>query len=469
MRLKWIIFLLFLTFYLPSHCQDTVKTLNSSQLISWIKKYHPIVKQTEIEIGISESNISIARSGFDPKIELDYESKTFNGTNYFEHFIGQVALPAWYGIELKSGLESLNGNRLDPTLTTNQSSFVGVNFSLAKNLVMDKRRAFLKQAKIFNTMAYEQQKAVINDLLLEAMDQYWTWVAAYQKFEIMQKNVEINENRFQLVKRTFELGERPAIDTIEALTQLQSYQYQQNNYWLEFQNAGLLLSAFLWLEGDKPYFLPENIIPDKNWDKEDFILTYQPVLENLLLQANLNHPELSIYVHKLEALDIDKKLKFQELLPKINFQYNQLGKGFNIFQTTVEGPLFRNNYKYGFNVEFPLSFAKGRGEYKMAKLKIENTTLDQIQKSNSIEIKVKSYFNQFLMLQKQIELQTMTYNNYQLLVRAEEIKFKNGESSLFLINSRENKALESLEKLIESKTKLFKTVFALQWSAGLLN
>ena len=68
MRLKWIIFLLFLTFYLPLHCQDTVKTLNSSQLISWIKKYHPIVKQTEIEIGISESNISIARSGFDPKI-----------------------------------------------------------------------------------------------------------------------------------------------------------------------------------------------------------------------------------------------------------------------------------------------------------------------------------------------------------------------------------------------------------------
>jgi outer membrane protein TolC len=72
------------------------------------------------------------------------------------------------------------------------------------------------------------------------------------------------------------------------------------------------------------------------------------------------------------------------------------------------------------------------------------------------------------MLKKQIELQSNNYNNYQRLVRAEEIRFENGESSLFLINSRENKALEALQKLIELKTKYYKSVYALQWSAGLL-
>lgn len=469
MRLKCIVILLFLVFNLPLNGQDTSKTLNANQLISWVKKYHPVVRQTEIEIGISESNITIARGGFDPKIQVEYESKTFNGTNYFEYLTSQVALPAWYGIEFKGGIEQLNGDRQDPTLTSNQSSFVGVNFSLAKNLVIDKRRAALKQAKIFNSMAYVQQRAIVNDLLLEAVEQYWNWVAAYQKFEIMKRNVEINLDRFQLVKRTFELGERPAIDTIEALTQLQSFQYLRNNYWLEFQNTSLLLSAFLWMEGDLPYFLPETVIPVKDWDKEEFVLTYQPVLENLLIQASLNHPELNMYNYKLDALEVERKLKFQELLPVVNFQYNQLGKGFNLATTAVEGPIFRNNYKYGFNIELPMTFAKGRGDFKIAKLKIENTALDRLQKSNAIEIKVKSYFNQFLMLQKQIELQSLNYKNYQLLVRAEEVRFKNGESSLFLINSRENKALESLEKLIENKVKLYKTIFALQWSAGLLN
>jgi outer membrane protein TolC len=469
MRFNIILFALFLVFVFPTKGQDTSKTLNANQLISWVKKYHPIVRQTEIEIGISESNITIARGGFDPKIKVDYESKTFNGTNYFEYLTSQVALPAWYGIEFKGGIEQLYGDRLDPTLTNNQSSFVGVNFSLAKNLVIDKRRAALKQAKVFNSMAYVQQKAMVNDLLLEAIEQYWNWVAAYQKFEIMNKNVEINLDRFKLVKRTFELGERPAIDTIEALAQLQNFQYLKNNYWLEFQNSGLLLSAFLWMEGDLPYFLPENIIPVKDWDKEEFVFSYQPVLENLLIQASLNHPELNMYNYKLDALEIERKLKFQELLPVVNFQYNQLGKGFNLATTAVEGPIFRNNYKYGFNLELPMTFAKGRGDYKIAKLKIENTALDRLQKSNAIEIKVKSYFNQFVLLQKQIELQTLNYENYRLLVKAEEFRFQNGESSLFLINSRENKALESLEKLIENKVKLYKTIFALQWSAGLLN
>jgi hypothetical protein len=40
---------------------------------------------------------------------------------------------------------------------------------------------------------------------------------------------------------------------------------------------------------------------------------------------------------------------------------------------------------------------------------------------------------------------------------------------MFLINARETKALEAQEKLIELKTKYYKTIYALQWTAGLLN
>jgi outer membrane protein TolC len=54
------------------------------------------------------------------------------------------------------------------------------------------------------------------------------------------------------------------------------------------------------------------------------------------------------------------------------------------------------------------------------------------------------------------------------LVQAEEAKLESGESSLFLINTRENKALEAQQKLLELRTKYFKTIYALQWSAGLL-
>ena len=48
-------------------------------------------------------------------------------------------------------------------------------------------------------------------------------------------------------------------------------------------------------------------------------------------------------------------------------------------------------------------------------------------------------------------------------IKAEEIKFSNGESSLFLINSRENKLLETQEKFLELKAKTIKTYFKLNW------
>jgi outer membrane protein TolC len=57
-------------------------------------------------------------------------------------------------------------------------------------------------------------------------------------------------------------------------------------------------------------------------------------------------------------------------------------------------------------------------------------------------------------------------NNYKILVNGEVEKFNNGESSLFLVNSRENKLLESESKLIELQYKYSKIRATLLWAAG---
>ena len=50
-----------------------------------------------------------------------------------------------------------------------------------------------------------------------------------RNFRIEQKVLDLNKKkRYQLVKKSFELGERPAIDTVEAFTQLQSFRSQNH-------------------------------------------------------------------------------------------------------------------------------------------------------------------------------------------------------------------------------------------------
>jgi outer membrane protein TolC len=467
---KSLLFILsiLICFFTHSKAQDTLRTLNAEQVLQLVRQFHPVVRIANIGVEKSKAEILNARSAFDPIIRNYISQKTFDGVNYYNYQSPEIAIPTWYGIEVYGGLENITGNRIDESITIGKTNYVGVSIPLLKNLLIDKRRAALQQAKIFNDLSVVEQQATINDLLLESMQAYWTWVKAYQTYLIIKNNVAINEKRVELVKKSYINGERPAIDTTEAITQLQSFLYLQNMSYLEFQNAGLDLSAYLWKSNNEPYTLPETVIPQEGWGNETNISNFNLDLVQLLDKANTFHPDLIQYQFKLDFLTIEKRLKFQELLPKLDFSYNQLGKGYTPSEISSITPLFENNYQYGLKMEIPLRFSKGRGEYKIARLKIEETQLFQTQKQLAIQIKVKSSYNEFVNYRNQIALQSSNYSYYQQLVNAEQSRFFNGESSLFMVNSRENKALEALEKLIELKTKYYLSIYKLQWSAGLL-
>lgn len=465
---KNILLFVFVFLYFDCISQDSLQFLNAEQLLQLVRQFHPVARQADITVEKARADITIARGNFDPVFSYDDANKTFNGINYYNYTSPEIKIPTWYGIEVYGGVENLSGSRTDPTKTLGESNYLGISVPLLKDLIIDKRRAALQQAKIFNNMAAAEKRIIVNDLLLDAADSYWHWVKAYQTYIVIRNNVTINEKRFDLIKKIYQNGERPAIDTVEALAQLQSFVYKQNEYFLEFQNAGLDLSSFLWQESGQPYSLPETVVPQEGWENETNIQNFNLVLFDLLAAGEKFHPELLANNFKLEALDIEKKLKFQELLPTVDIKYNQLAKGNRILETNDVVPLLENNYQYGLKIEIPLRLSLGRGEYKMAKLKIEESTLDLVQKRLNIQLKIKSYYNEFITLRNQIDLQSKNYSNYQQLVKAEETRFSNGESSLFLINIRESKALEELEKLIELKTKFYKNIYTLQWSAGLL-
>ena len=129
---------------------------------------------------------------------------------------------------------------------------------------------------------------------------------------------------------------------------------------------------------------------------------------------------------------------------------------------------FDNNYKYGIIFYMPLRLSQGRGDYKLAKLKIKETQLQQNTKQNEIVNKVTTYYNQLVNYKIQVNNLQRNYQNYYRLQQAEETRFFNGESSLFLINTRETKALETFIKLAEVTAKYNKTAQAVQWAAGQL-
>jgi outer membrane protein TolC len=446
---------------------DSLRILSQEAFLEIVRTYHPVARQGNLIVDRARAELTAARAGFDPLLYSSAERKTFDGKNYYDWIHTELKIPTWYGIEVKAGLEENLGDLLNPEVTVGQSSYLGVSVPLAKNLVMDKRRAVLQQAKVFREQSKAERLLLINDLLFDASYAYWSWVREYMVYRVLTEAVSVNEVRFGLVKLGFRQGDRPAIDTTEALAQLQSFTLARNDAWLRFRNAGLDLSNYMWRANDTPFYMPTSVIPDTAWTARNLAQMPLPVLDNLIQVAMENHPKLQTYDFKLQMLDIERRLKFQDMLPVLNVKYNLLNSGYNVFKDASWG-FYENNYKFGFDFGLPLRLSQGRGQYRAARIKIEETSLDLSQAKLSIENKVKNYFNEVAIMQNQILIAEDNYDNYYKLFKGEETRFRIGESSLFLLNQRENKVLESRQKLVELKTKLLTSFIALQWATGQL-
>lgn len=190
-------------------------------------------------------------------------------------------------------------------------------------------------------------------------------------------------------------------------------------------------------------------------------------LDEIIYTARLSHPKLKIFSYKLQSLEVERKLKFQSLLPILNIKANLLNREYNVFKG-ANAAFYENNNKFGIDFGLPLRMSEGRGAYQIAKLKINETHYSLSLQQQEIENKIRYYYNELSGLQNQISIYTLAYINYQKLFRGEETRFSAGESTLFLLNTRENKVLESLQKLTELNAKFYKTQVALQWAAGQL-
>jgi outer membrane protein TolC len=465
--MRWCLVTVLFFYCSLSFAQDTTQTLSEAEFLNIVRAYHPMVRQASLMVERAQADLTASRAGFDPAFYVASDRKTFDGKNYYNYLNPELKIPTWFGVEVKAGLENNSGSFTDPSLSLGKSSYLGVSVPVGKNLLMDKRRAALQQAKIFREQSKVEQSLAINDLLIDAVDTYWQWVQAYEVYIILNETVRVNEERLNLVKLGWRQGDRPAIDTTEVLAQLQSFQIARNDAWLRWRNGALELSNYLWLANDSPYYLPETVLPDDSWKKYDVNNAPLPLLDELLATARNLHPKLSSYNYKLQILDVEKRLKFQNLLPQVDFRYNILNTDYNVFKNASWG-YYQNNYKFGFDIGMPLRLSQGRGEYRAAKIKIQETELDLSMTRLSIQNKVKYYFNDLANLQQQVRLAEASLDNYQRLFRGEDTRFKNGESTLFILNSRENKVLESRQKLIELRTKFMKAMQATIWSTGQL-
>lgn len=454
-----IIILFALLFCQLFSAQDSLR-ISAREFIAIVKAYHPLAIKYQLQNKIAKSEITRARGNFDPVLGGKLGEKNIDGVQYYRQKNLELGIPTWYGIDLTGSYNYLDGEKINNSDTKGGLYQFGITVPLAKNLLYDKRRALLEQAKYALTMTEAEQAVLTNDLLLEAENTYWEWVKNFEIYRLQQKAVAINKSRLELTKKTYEFGERPAIDTVEAASQLQSFQLQERDAFLNFVKSTQDLQLFLWKGNQEMYDMTAMIYPADNTANSEAFSNFEMLVQTMDTQNPDRHLSVLYYFQKGNILESERKLKWQSFLPKLDFTYNFFNKE-NYRADYL--PLFDNNFQYGLKLEIPLFQREAKANYQIAKLKIEQNALDTQVKKREIETKIQTYKNEIMNYHSQIDIARNNLTNYQRLLQAEEIRYSNGESSLFLINSRENKMIDAQEKFILLNNKFLKSYNKLKW------
>ena len=432
-----VCFLLFLTFAPAVVYGQEAPIFNEEELsyneyLGYVKKYHPLVRQANLEVTGAQAALMAARGGFDPKIEVDYDNKQFNGTEYYSLLNSSFKIPTWYGIEIKAGFNETDGQYYNPMDRTPQAGLaaLGITVPLGQGLIINSRMADVREGRLLLQLGEAERKLRAIEVLYDASEAYFDWKRAYTEAELYNNYLGFASTRYGGVKKLIELGDSPEIDLVEAGITVRNRQLNLENATLKLTKAKLKLANYLWIQ-EVPVELGENVRPEDN-----LLQTLPETLRTNELLVNVNqldaHPKIQSLETKLSILEIDRQLKANMLLPKANVGYNFISEPntFSNFRT--------EDYKFNVNFSMPIFLRKERGNLKLAKIKIQDTQYELGQQRLELQNKILAQQTEIQSLQNQKAIIDALVTDYAAMLNAEEQLFSFGESSMFLINSREN-------------------------------
>lgn len=467
---KIVIYSLFVMFPVAAYAQQSLP-LDWSDFRTRVLSNHPVARQADLYRDGGRANLLRAKGGFDPKLYADLNGKNFKDKTYFQYSEAGMKWPLGLGLELKGNYNRASGTFLNPESNLPDAGQVaaGISWTLGQGLLMDERRFALRQGRIGLVQGDAERSLVLNDLLLEAAKAYWNWVVTGNMVQVYEEGLRQAQIRHEALRESFLQGDKPAIDTLETFIQIQNRRLDTNFSRTDWQNATIDLCNFLWTDVETPA-IPAQLPAPPSLTPNQALPATLPGLEDILTTATTQHPEIRLYQVKQSLLEVEQKWKREKRKPVFDINYSFLGNGWQFFPTMGDEGLgvLASDIKWGIQFSYPILNRKARGDWQVTQVKIAQTDLLLKQKKTEVENKVRQYLNECNNLAAQIQLYRSITENYRVLLEAENEKFRFGESSIFLINTREQRWLDARIKYLKLLGEYQKMQAGLQWAAGRL-
>jgi len=462
MKLNAFLSLLFTVVVIPM----TAQNMSFSAYLQSVISANPNALKTELIQPSADMEMRFARGVFDPKIQADFQQKKFDAQEYFSIGNASLSVPTYIGLKAEAGFQQNDGNYLNNQLITpaNGLAYIGLSMPVLQGLKTDEARTAWQIAALKQSLATKALQWSVNELLYKASDAYAEYVALASEISVLDEGIINSQKRLEFVRNSYLVGDKAAIDTTEALLQIQVWEAERTELLRYFIFAQQQLNIFRWIETDAS---PD--LGDVNSSLLENTLAYLELQTPAILSdtsAISEHPRVAISAAKITEAIFNRRLAAESLKPQLDIKYNFL-RDAGLVQNEELNPAFNSrDFNWGLSFGFPLFLRKERAKIQLARIYEREAELNYdmtLRETETLISAAKLALQQSL---ENAERNALVVASYLRLLSAEEEKFSVGESSLFLLNTRESKWIESKRKLIKSNKEIIKSTITLIFAEG---
>ena len=356
-----------------------------------------------------------------------------------------VKIPTKYPVDFSLGYENNSGEFLngDNDVPTNGLLYGTISVSVLRGLLFDEQRFSITGSELLADKSKIEKELIVRDVIIKSLHTYVEWSTAYNELEITNEYLSRVTERHSLVKQLFENGDKPAIDTIESRINLNTATKTKIKAAENLLRKRQKINLLLWGASNEPIQLLESVVP-QNISTVMELLQY----ETIAISQNWNNdPTIRKKQISIDQINLNNRLEREQLKPQLDLKLNtihSLGDADLAYSYNV------NDYKLGASLLIPLRNRKTKGQIRLNEALITQNRLDQNYYINELGNRYEMLTNAIALRQQSLDISLEKLDNSNLLYTAEQLKFELGESSVFLLNSRERKLLEAETEYIKS-------------------
>ena len=356
------------------------------------------------------------------------------GGVYGQYRLGRGNFPTWDGLETNDGGEFK----------------VGFLRPLLQNAAIDRRRADVLQATLRRQQVDPAVQALLLELVRDAADAYWSWVAAGRAYGIQRDLLRITVERNKIYEGRVAAGDLPRIELVQNQRLIASREAKLVETERKLQQSAIKLSLYLRDAAGQP------LVPSGAMLPATFPEATPPDIADrnmLIVESLASRPELRELDIVREQVEVDLSQAQNMLLPDLTAT---LDAAKDIGAPTPKGDKTPFQLQAGLYFEVPLERNKAQGKIRELSGKLAQIAAKRRLLENKITIEVQDALSalatshtRYLRARENTELAWQ-------LVTAERQRFESQDSDLFRVALQETAAIEASLGEIDALSEFFK-------------